>query len=232
MIAQPMTAEMKRDGEIVNNPVVELLADITIIYKLDSQGAINEIVGYEKLPSMISAQVPPQIANQLSQLLNPDTLKQKEVSEWNGRIGDFLGKTVSINETWEHDIPYTLPNGVNLNYSIRTLFASEEKCGKAQCLRIEQVYDSEAEGIAEVVTGIVESVAEAAKPGSSDNMPKIEEGDSSIKGEAVRLIDPATMLIYHEESQRTMEMKMEMPGVGQVPTKMIEKRVYEFDYEN
>lgn len=231
MISQPVEAVMKRNGQRIDDPIAKILAELTVTYKLDCDGNLLDIEGLEKVTKAVSAKFPPQIVEQLSAILNPDLLKQREASEWNGRIGDYLGKKVTLGEVWEYDVPFTLPNGTNLNYKIKTHFTGMVSCGDSSCIKIEQSYDSNPEGIGEYAYETVSNVAESVKEGAKEVVPKINDDNSSINGKIIRIIDPKTMLIYKEELERTMCMEMEMPGSGFVPTKLIEKRIYEFDYK-
>ncbi len=240
VIAKPESAIMKKNGQIINNPIVNLLTKITLIFKLDQQGAIKDVVGFETLTKMINSQFPPPVVKKLETLLNSEILKQKEIAEWNGRVGDYLGKTISIDDIWENEIPYTLPNGVNLVYKVKTHFKSLKPCGKTNCVLIEQVYDSTIEGMDSLANDLLKPIVEKVKKGSNESKPEViqnkskpavSQNHSSMKGKAIRLIDPTTMLIYQEKIERTIQMEMEIKGLGRVPTKVIETRVFEFDYQ-
>jgi hypothetical protein len=229
IIAQPLTAVMKRNGQVVEHPIFKLLSKLVITYQLDQQGVLKEIIGYDEV--LTNALFPPQVVKKVAPLLNADALKQKAISEWNGRIGDYLGKTISLGDSWEAVAPITLPNGTNLNYKITTHFKTLEPCGNIKCLRIEQNYESDVKGIAEKTNEVIKSLAEGVEPNSlQEGLPVMKDQGSSIQGTVIRLIDPNTMLIYQEELERTMFLEMELAGTGPIPTKMIEKRIYHFEY--
>ena len=229
--AQPINAIMKRNGKEVNNPIVSLLSKVKITYKLDQEGVLKDIVGYEKVWEALSSQFPPEVAQKLAPMLNSETLKQREIAEWNGRIGDYLSKEISIGDVWEYEVPFTLPSGVDLNYKVKTHFKEQIQCGKSKCIFIEQIYDSAAEGMADLMNDVVKTVSEGDEE-KKKIMPKVSQSGSSIKGKVTRVIDPTTMNIYKEEIERTMQMEMDVPGHGRIPTKMIEKRSYEYEYES
>lgn len=232
VIGEPIKAVIKRNGQVINHPIVNLLSNITTTYKLDNDGNLIDIKGLEKVTESINSQFPPQVAKQLAPMLNPDLLKRKEAAEWNGRIGDYLGKKVSIGDVWESEVPFTLANGTELIYRNKIYFSERVSCGKSTCVRIEQVYDSTAEGVAALVNKFVKGVAKSAKDTSVKNAPKFNQKGSSINGRVIRIIDPNTMFIYKEELERTIKMEMDIPGTGRVPTRMVEKQIYEFDYQN
>jgi hypothetical protein len=227
IIVQFLTAVMKRNGQVVESPIFELLSKLVITYKLDQKGILKDIIGYEELTNI---PFPPQVAKKVAPLLNAEALKQKAIVEWNGRIGDYLGKTISLGDSWESVAPITLPNGINLSYKIKTYFKTMEPCGNIKCLRIEQNYESDVKGIAEKTNEVINSLTKKVEQNSlQEELPVIKD-QASIQGTVTRLIDPNTMLIYQEELERTMFMEMEIAGTGRVPTKIVEKRIYDFEY--
>lgn len=221
---------MMRDGQKVDSPIVDLLSQVTVVYKLDSKGDIMDVTGYEKIAELINSELPASMAAQLSALMNSEALKQKDVTEWNGRIGDFVGKAVSIGDVWSGLVPINLPNGKSLDYTVKTKFAAMEPCGTNQCLRIEQAYDSADEAVVLVANDVLEKAFESKNQGVNPEELRPEVGGASVKGRVVRLIDPTTMLIYRERVERIVGFEMELPGAGKVPTKLTENRRYEYEY--
>jgi len=144
VLAEPVSISMKRNGEIVNNPIVNLLSSAIVTYKLDTTGNIIDVIGYEDFIDGISKQVPPQVFQQLAPVLNLEALKSKEIAEWSGRIGNYLGAVVKLGDTFSENIPYQLPDGSTIKYDIHTKIAALEPCAgkEKQCIRIAQTYDS------------------------------------------------------------------------------------------
>jgi len=228
VLAEPKSISMKRNGEEIKNPIVSLLSSAVITYKLDSDGNIIDVDGYEPFIEGISKQIPPEVFKQLAPILNIETMKAKEIAEWNGRIGDYVGAEVQIGDSFVAEIPFQIPNGPTINYSVQTNIAALVPCGDKNCIRIEQHYDSQADNLAkmtgEVVSNVTETLAPEIKRSSSDS------NTATIKGDVARVIDPETMLIYREISSRTIALEIDIPGVGLVPVKTTETRKYEFEY--
>ena len=228
VLAEPKSISMKRDGEEINNPIVNLLSSAVITYKLDSEGNIVDVDGYELFIEGLSEQVTPEVFKQLEPILNIEAMKAKEIAEWNGRIGDYVGAEVQIGDSFVADVPYQIPNGTTINYSVQTNIVALVQCGENKCVRIEQHYDSEADNLAkmtgEVISNVYDTVAPDKQKSSSDSNTAI------IKGDVTRVIDPDTMLVYEEELNRTIAMEIDIPGVGLVPVKTTETRKYEFEY--
>ncbi len=228
VLAEPQSISMKRNGEEVNNPIVSLLSSAVITYKLDSDGKIIDIDGYEPFIEGISKQVPPEVFKQLAPVLNVEAMKAKEIAEWNGRIGDYVGAEFQIGDTLVAETPFQIPNGPTITYSIQTSIAACVPCGEKKCVLIEQHYDSQADNLAKKVGDVVSNVSEALAP--ETKKPNFGSSSATIKGDVERVIDPETMLIYEEKVSRTITMEMDVPGVGHVPVKTTETRKYEFEY--
>lgn len=228
VLAKPIDVSMTRNGKEVNDPIATLLLSAVITYKLDTFGNILDVEGYERFIDRISKQLPPDIFQQLAPVLNIDAIKTKEIAEWNGRIGDYIGAEVKIGDRFSAEVPFQLPNGSTINYNVNTSIAAMEPCAKSQCVRIEQVYDSQTDELAKLSGNVLSNVTKAIAPEIEKGKP--ESNTSTISGNVKRTIDPKTMLLYGEELTRVISMKMDVPGTGSSSLKVIETRVYEFLY--
>jgi hypothetical protein len=219
---------MKRNGEVIKNPIATLLLSSVVTYSLDPNGNIIEIKGFEEFVDGISKQVPPQVFQQLTPMINIETLKAKEITEWNGRIGDYLGAKVRVGDTITANSPYQLPDGSTINYNISTNITAIEPCARTNCVRIKQTYDSQADNLAKMSGSIVNKMAKSMA--TEIQTSSSESNSAHISGSVKRLVDPKTMLIHEEESKRIIVMKINAPGIGIVPMKVTETRLYEFQY--
>ena len=222
----PSSAKMTRNGVEVNNPILLLLQNLSIVYEVDEQGQLVSIKGFEKLREMMKASFPPQVVEQLSSLLNEEALVNKETSEWNGRIGDFAGAQISVGDVFTGVSEFPLPGDESVTYYTVTKFEEIVPCGNRNCIKISFYYNSNPETLEEYVGDAIEDIARSAgKADGNFSLSKVE-----ITGEGERLMDPATMLIYSELIKRNVRMEMEVPGQGKVPVTQIEERQYIFEY--
>lgn len=228
VLVQPQSITMKRDGKSVENPIVKLLSSAVITYSLGPDGNILDVAGYDAFINSIATVVPPEVFSQLSPVLNVDAMKAKEIAEWNGRYGDYLGVEVNVGDTFSATVPFQLPNGAAIEYDVETSIAALEPCGASTCVRIQQVYDSDARNAAKMSADMVNDLAQKAAP----NAPTVTSDDNSasISGNISRLIDPNTMLIYGEQLTRTITMAIAIDGAGSNRAVMTENRNYEYQY--
>lgn len=228
VVSEPIKVEMKRNGKVINNPVVSLLLSAKIKYKLDSTGKLLDVEGYETLIDHFAKTLPPEVLRQLASVLSLESLKAKTITEYNGRIGDFIGAEVEIGDSFNSIMPFQLPNGSKINYDINTIISAREACGSHSCVRVNQEYDSKADSLAKISGEVINNISKIIKPelkrsSSSDNK-------GSIKGSISRLIDPTTMLIYEEKVNRVIDMEINIPNSGLVPVKVTENRIYQYQY--
>jgi hypothetical protein len=212
--SQTLNTIMMKNGEEIQSPLFALISKLTITYRIDSNGNMKDLIGYDRVLEAVKSQYPPEVAENVSAGINIDAIRQREFTEWKNRVGDFLGKKFSIGDTWEHDTSYTLSNGVKIKYKIKTLFKEMVQQNNVSCVLIEQTYDSALQG----------SVEENGK------RPEQDQESASINGKVTRIIDPSTMRIYKEEMKRVIHMDMEMPVAGKIPVEIVETRTYEYDY--
>jgi hypothetical protein len=212
--SQPVKTIMLKNGEAVKSPLLAMLSKFVITYQLDNSGIIEDVLGYDRVLEAANSQSSPEVAENLSKTVNIEAIKQREITEWKGSIGDFLDKNFSIGDTWEHDTIYTLPNGVKISYRVKTHFKEKVQQNNVTCVLIEQTYDSAGQG----------------QTDGGGKHPKQDQGSASIKGAVTRIIDPATMRIYREEVKRIIHMEKEMPVSGKVPVEIVETRTYEYEY--
>jgi hypothetical protein len=226
--AKPISSQMTRDGVELDNPFVRAVQAVEMTMKLDGDGHLVEIRGIEEFVDNMMAELPEGARASVSKLINAEMLIAKETAEWNGRIGDFIGATVTEGETWEYEAPFQLPSGGEIPFWTTVTFNRSDSCGQCDCLEIVTSYTSDVSAIAGLVTETVEGVVESA--GGSDAAEL--ELEERIEGGGVRVIDPNTMRIYSERMERTMTIRVEQPGMDPFPMTMTEAREFEFDYRD
>ncbi len=229
VIIRPQESIHIRNGEVVKNLIQDLISNLNITYKLDAQGKILDIIGYDELSKVFKERFPLQAASLFSNMVKVETLKEREISEWNRRIGNLIGKTVSIGETWNHDEPFKLPNDTVLTYQVKTLFAEMKPCGpqnQNQCIQIIQEYTTDAAKVSGMLTDMMQKVTGATTPKDEKKNSEPDKNPSSIQGKVMRLIDPQTMRIYDESSERTMRVEVDVPEQGRLPSVVVETQKY------
>ena len=219
--------EMTRDGKPASDPIVGLLKDSKITYHVGNDGHVKNVEGFAELSAKLHASYSPDVAKALAPILNEQTMIAREISEWNGRIGDYAGTTATIGSTIDGTAPFTLPNGESMVFHTRTWFAGREPCRSRPCVRVHQQFDTDPDALEDQFSDV--------RTGPRSKMLRepltLAATHPRVSGAANRLIDPNTMLIYEEDQERAIRMRIEVPGRGPVNAIVSEDRYYRFDYE-
>jgi len=226
MTATLLSMETKRNGQKLNDPISSMLVNLSIKYLLDHEGQLISISGYDQLIDKINSQLPPQMAQALSSVMNEEAMINKDAAEYDGRIGQFVGKEVKIGDAWQTQSQFPMPTGELINFNRITGFKEKANCGDGSCIKIEYVYDSDPaklNGFSSQFSNIIDVLS---KGEFETNLSELK-----VSGKGSCLVDPKTMLLYDETMSRVITMFMEIPGEGKVLTTMKEEREYTRDYK-
>jgi len=227
-----LSVSAQRNGAPVDNPVLNLLAKVPYTAIVSAEGEMVEIQGMGEVSRLATTSLPPAMAAALAPVLNEATLTNLAKAEWNGRIAEFHGLSVQIGDVLDGEAEQALPTGGSLRYTIRTRFPRFEPCGPRQCVRVEQVYESDAAALAAMADEMTQRLASAAAgsapagtaaPAVSTPAP----GAARVSGTLTRLVDAETLQIYQERLDRTIVLPLNVPGHGQVTTTQREQRSYD-----
>lgn len=225
-----LSSVMRRNGNPSEDPVASLLAQVPFTSLISSEGALMAIEGFGEVEALVKSKLPPQLAAALAPVVSEAALVGREKAEWDARYADFAGAEVMIGDSIDAEAPQPLPTGGTLTYTIRTTFPRWEPCPAGSCVRIEQVYESDAKALAEFAAGVARKVV-AAAPLPASAAVSVESSGARISGSLSRLIDPSTMRIYSERVERTLIMPMQIPGKGLTPVTLHEIRSYSHVYD-
>lgn len=214
-------ATMTRNGQPVSDPLTPQLLGLDVTYLVGGDGQLLGVRGFDVLEKRVLKALPPQMVPALAPLVSAAALTGREQAEWNARYADFADGEFAIGDVIDVKAPYALPDGSSIEYVIRTRFPGYVACPAGRCVKVEQVYESDAQALAAMVMGMTQAVA-------PDEAPHV--GGVRITGSLVRIIDPATMRIYSERLQRTLHMPLQVPGRGAVASMVRERREYGYTY--
>ncbi|GAB4060859.1 hypothetical protein [Uliginosibacterium sediminicola] len=215
----------RRNGAAITDPVLGLLSRIQMTYVISKGGEAIDVRGFADVEQLLKSSQPARIAAALAPILNEASLVEQQKIEWNARYADFADGSFRIGDVIDVQAPQKLPNGETILYTIRTSFPGWEPCPAGRCIRLKQIYESDAAELGKLVEGVVGRLSEAKAT------PVQDDRGSRITGSLSRLIDPKTMLIYSEEMKRSISMRIQVPGQGLWPVVQEETRTYTYAYE-
>lgn len=226
MTQTPASMVSTRDGRPFLEPMQALFQDVVLTWFLAEDGSVDALEGMEGMADRARRLLPPEVARALEPVLDEESLRAKEIAEWDGRVTDFVGALVVVGDTLSFEQPFTLPNGQTLTYLTRLIVTGWRDTPIGPRLQLDTVYDSDARSFDTFVSGMADRVLTAA---GADSL-LTEVTGSRISGTSRRLVDPATLLTQEEVATRRMSFTMSMPGKPDLPVTMIEERRATFRY--
>jgi hypothetical protein len=218
----PISMTMSRDGESVKDPSLEILDDTVVKLFVSPRGKPIRVEGYEDVGRRVREAYPPEIAAAVGRLLTPESLSARATAEWEGRISDFVGRTVAIGDSWDSAATFTFPNGRRLEYFMRTTVSGRVPCPGKSCVEVRFRYDSDPKAVGELAA----RVPDGADGGGEEVRAKL----ASLTGVGIRVVDPSTMTVYSERVGRTMKLTMETKD-GALPIVTREEQRYSIAIE-
>jgi hypothetical protein len=218
----PTSMTMSRDGKTVKDPSLEILDDTVVKLFVSPQGRLVRVEGYEDVARRVRESYPPEVAVAVGRLLTPDTLAARARAEWEGRISDFVGRTVAIGESWDSAATFTFPSGQRLEYFMRTTLSGRAPCPSNSCVEVRFRYDSDPKALGELSARVPD--------GEGGRGEEVRAKLASLTGAGVRVIDPSTMTVYSERIGRTMKLTMETKE-GALPVVTREEQRYSIALE-
>ena len=146
-----VSSETTRDGKTFDDPYGLVLTDVTVKLDVSPDGIVRRVHGYDGIRDRVKTLFSDEIATRLEPFVGSGVLAERAIADWRGRIGDYVGLTVSIGDTRTERQRYEIPGGGTIDYRVETRFAGWSPCDVGRCLRIEMRYDSRNDARAESV---------------------------------------------------------------------------------
>ncbi|OZG72556.1 hypothetical protein BTA51_15685 [Hahella sp. CCB-MM4] len=217
-----------RNGRKVGNPLISATLKRSLEYRINQDGKIQDVVGFEGVLDELKDKIPEQVLEKIARAVSAERLKAKEMTEWNGRFGGLAGKTVEIGSEETKVSPFQLPTGDTVEFETVTRYLGWEKCGDKDCFRIEQEYSGDLEAAAETILEKAHKMTQGLRENSDTDMP--EDVEAMIEGKTEILLDPATLLPYREVQNRFIRMVANIPGQGIVPVEQTARKTLQYSY--
>ena len=183
------------DGQIVASPMLDAMVGVTLTYYIDAVGKAIEIKGYNKILANLNSKFPPQLIQNLGDL---EPLRNENLAEWHRRVGQFVGRTVHIGESWTSKDKVKLPDGDHIVSYNATVFAGWKVCREEPCMQIHFFADSDPVNLYTRV-----NQAHPATLKRFNHAPR-RMSNFSFEGEGESIVNPRTLRTDSEKHTRTI----------------------------
>ena len=215
--------EMKdsRDGQVVNNPVTQVMAGLAIVYEVDQDGQLLSIEGFPEMIAAIKQALPPKAHQMISQVMNQEVLEKRAMAEWESEVGGFAMTSIPLGVPLPFVEPYEVPGGLGTVTSFGTMEIQERLDYEGHaCVRIRYIYDTDPGEFGDLMDKIIDGLGTTA----SDSIPSFKMQNFQLSGETELIIEPSTLLTFLKASTRNIRGVMQVPDRGEVPMRILDER--------
>jgi hypothetical protein len=218
-VTEPVSVVIKRNGDVIRDPLTQLIQESVLSVEADREGKVVSLSGYENLEKNIREKIPAEKVQALTALIKVQELSSKAAAEWESRMEGLVGTDSRLGDAWIDAREYHLPTGETVVYYARTKIESKQPCGGRDCVKIVFRYSTEA--------GDLEAPGQTVTRKPSALLDKDEARPGlKIRGFGSRVLEPDTMMIHSEISQKIIEVAAPEAVPGMPSMKITEKNEY------
>ncbi|MFA5260539.1 MAG: hypothetical protein WC450_04860 [Candidatus Omnitrophota bacterium] len=219
-VTEPVSVVIKRNGNVVRDPLTQLIQESVVSIEADRNGKIISLSGYENLENKIREKFSEEEVRTLTTLIKVQELSSRAASEWESRLEGLVGKDFHPGDSWVDAREFQLPTGEKVAYYVRTKIENKQPCGERNCVKIAFRYSTQAIDL--------EIPEQTGPPKAAPSLvaPDQEKPGLQIRGFGARVLEPDTMMIHSENSQKIVEVVSTAASPGMPSMKIMEKNEY------
>ena len=226
--AEQVSTVMTKDGTPVDDPISDLLRGMPAVYETNPEGRLVRIRGFEKVSERIVTELPAELSSRLASVITEEALAKRGAEEWNGRYGDFIGRTIRIGDVVASSKSIEFTGGISAIQYAATWFPQSVKCSGKDCVQVRIFQNTNlpaleerlATEVGEQAAGLFDDLGDIASPDGFESSTEID-----------RLVDPSTLLTQYETQRRTVTRQVPIPEQSSGVFTIEETRKYAFEYD-
>lgn len=230
--------------EKVSDDVATFMANLTqnmaITYDLDHNGQLVRVSGVKEAMDKISKSLPPEMMAMVNSMM-PQSFEQMVIYQWKMRsiLGLHVGKTMELNKNYSLAGQLPTPTGTGMQMTGTIKATRTQNCISGNCVVVSYNYESDDQMVAagmnnmirQAMFGLLQMVPEKEAQELASDLPTMEVKNSKLIEKGARILDPATGLIYGEETKRITSATLVFQGSEQVQFRYTETRDNRYDYQ-
>ena len=170
--------------------------DVELTYLIDGKGGLKEVQGFEKSAESIKSKVPRFLVSLFKTMYDEkemiERLKDEEQRQWEQRIGLLAGRTLKMGDVLKATSVYVAPEGEKIPLYLAYKILGRENWDGRDLVRLEYAFSTD--------PGRLSDYAGEAATGAWQVKPN--PTSIAVSGREERLVDPDTMLYYHETREQ------------------------------
>ncbi len=225
-----LSAGFEHEGHPIASPLFAAMVDLELTYRLDADGKLLEITGYEKLADALKTKFPPALSQAMAPLLNYRSIRLRDEAQHRERYEEFIGKTFTPGTAQASARAYALPYGGTIPLYVITEVSELKSCGRRQCLELRQIYGADAEKLAaahgRIDAGALRAAAKDVRAALPANYTR-----ASVEGSSETVLEPETLFIVSRNSSSAIELEIDQRAKGPLKISMQEARRFTAERE-
>lgn len=199
---QPLSFVVEKGGKVISDPILDIIQTNRYVLNIDSAGRVTRVSGHEGVKEAALKIAPREMAPAIEKMLDPKLLAEKEIANWDGRIGDFAGTMAKKNHVWIRQATFPMPSGADGKYYVASVFTGMVEQDGRQLARIRFLFTTDQARLRVQLNDLARDIINDIPP----VQPLPASPGFTITGQGERLVDPATMLIHEEKAQRNVQI--------------------------
>ena len=200
-----LSVTLLRNGSNVSSPVFSAMSNLELDYRLDDEGNLVGITGYDQLPAATRATLPESLAKTLTGLLDYTSIQRAEENAYRRIYGALPGRSLETGVAVASAATHVLPFGGSLPlYAVDIL---ERRTDAAETLKLTRRYHTDPVALAGEFEAIAESDLLATANGLQTMVPEGQSG-VSVQGSVETLLDSDGLLVASQTA--TLEYNLSL----------------------
>ena len=200
-----LSVTLLRNGSNVSSPVFSAMSNLELDYRLDDEGNLVGITGYDQLPAATRATLPESLAKTLTGLLDYTSIQRAEENAYRRIYGALPARSLETGVAVASAAMHVLPFGGSLPlYAVDIL---ERRTDAAETLKLTRRYHTDPVALAGEFEAIAESDLLATANGLQTMVPEGQSG-VSVQGSVETLLDSDGLLVASQTA--TLEYNLSL----------------------
>ena len=239
VITSPIVPDEKISDDVATF-MANLTQNMTITYDLDRNGQLVRVRGIQEAMDKIAKSLPPEFMA-LMQHMMPQSLEQQMARQWRERsvLGLHVGNSMELNKSYVLGGKLPTPAGPGMQLTGTMKATRTQNCQGGNCVVVSYNYESDdqmvAQGMTNMIRQLMISSLQMISPSDAQELvteiPTMEIKNSKLTERGARKLDPATGLIYDEETTRNISATLVFQGNEQRQFEYMQKMSYRYEYQ-
>lgn len=221
-----LSSRFEHEGHPIASPLFAAMEDLELTYRLDADGRLLGVTGYEKLADALKAKFPPAVSQAMAPLLDYRSVRLRDEAQYRQRHEEFLGRRFTPGAVQASAKAYALPYGGTIPLYVVT----ETRRQDGGRLELRQTFGSDAEKLAAAHAAVdADDLRAAAK--NIEAAPPKRYAAASVEGAGETVLEPDTLFIVSRNSSADIELEILQPPKEPLKVSMREVRKYTSERE-